>query len=69
MFFKEGKSNPAFSSLVSSVNESKQRRLELESEDLMFLLPENKEYFHYMGSLTTPPCTEGRELVCIKTSC
>jgi carbonic anhydrase len=27
--------------------------------DLNLVLPERKQYFTYMGSLTTPPCSEG----------
>ena len=27
--------------------------------DMSQLLPVNRQYYTYMGSLTTPPCTEG----------
>jgi carbonic anhydrase len=27
--------------------------------DLNQILPTNRQYYTYMGSLTTPPCTEG----------
>lgn len=36
------------------------------SVDAMQLLPENKEYFAFDGSLTTPPCTEGVKWMVLK---
>jgi carbonic anhydrase len=32
------------------------------------LLPKDRSYYTFESSLTTPPCTEGRELVCFETS-
>ena len=36
------------------------------SIDLAKLLPEKREYFTYMGSLTTPPCSEGVTWIVLK---
>lgn len=58
VMFAEGEENELFSKYLSDfpVTEG-----EFKSEDmiaLLNLLPESKNYYHYSGSLTTPPCSE-----------
>ena len=53
VLFKQGKQeNPVLSKVISNVGSN----IEINPEDL---LPKNTDhYYHFMGSLTTPPCTE-----------
>jgi carbonic anhydrase len=57
--FKEGKSNPLMKRIIDAYNGDAKTKYALEDGNISNFLPANREYFHYMGSLTTTPCTEG----------
>ncbi len=57
----EGKSNPFFKTLVSKIPKKAKdhndiKELKVNAEDM---LPKDKGYYRFSGSLTTPPCSEG----------
>ncbi len=57
---KEGESSAPFKFLESYLPLQKGQTKTVDASfDLSQNLPKNKGYFNYVGSLTTPPCTEG----------
>lgn len=60
VLFETGKDNPFVQTLWNNLpleqNSEYQPTASIQISDL---LPTNHDYFSYMGSLTTPPCTEG----------
>lgn len=55
VFIKEGKANPSFGAVLDSLDTT------AAPVALADLVPANPDYFHYLGSLTTPPLTENVE--------
>jgi len=68
VFFDYGNSNPLLERIFSKAPavENVDTSLVFKPEEIMQLIPENREYYRYNGSLTTPPCTEGVRWIVMK---
>ncbi len=58
VLFNEGKENELFSKFIESFPHSKGDFKDSISIDFTNMLPAKLSYYHYKGSLTTPPCSE-----------
>jgi len=70
VMFEEGKENPILKKIWSKfpleVNHSE--LITLSTNDIKAIMPSNKAYYKFMGSLTTPPCSENVKWNVFKTA-
>lgn len=68
VLIEEGKGHPIVQQVWNNLPlEKRTEQAGLQGLDLMQLLPSDRRYVTYMGSLTTPPCTEGVLWMVLKT--
>lgn len=67
VLFNEGAENKAFEKVFKNLPQAAGKSKKLEKVDISALLPESKAYYEFMGSLTTPPCSENVQWVVLKT--
>ncbi len=67
LLLERGPAHPAVQMVWNSLPlEKHQERAAYQAIDLESLLPADRGYYHYMGSLTTPPCSEGVQWVVMR---
>lgn len=62
VMFEEGEENPVLAKVwkkLPTLETNKAVKCGLNAEEVKALMPTNKDYYQFMGSLTTPPCSEG----------
>ncbi|WP_069472111.1 carbonic anhydrase [Candidatus Marithrix sp. Canyon 246] len=69
VMFEQGDANSAMADLWKQIPKKAGDKHSLSSKvNASNLLPENKDYYRFNGSLTTPPCTEGVLWLVMKNS-
>lgn len=69
VMFVEGEANSVLEKFLSAApTDSSKPQIDIKGIDLSLLMPEDKDYFLYSGSLTTPPCSEGVRWMVLKDS-
>jgi carbonic anhydrase len=58
--FEEGDKNPSLEKIIESfpLEDNREKKLDISQADINMVMPKNREYYRFMGSLTTPPCSE-----------
>jgi len=59
VMFKEGEENKALAELWANMPQNVGDKNPIDTKELNALLPKDRDYYRFNGSLTTPPCTEG----------
>ncbi len=68
VMFEEGKSNVELEKAWKAMPHEAGEKVELKENVLgTSIMPDNKAYYRFNGSLTTPPCTEGVTWLVLKT--
>jgi carbonic anhydrase len=68
VMFKEGNANAAIDKLLLQIPDKKGELAPIKTRVIPSeLMPENRSYYRFSGSLTTPPCTEGVRWIVLKT--
>ena len=70
VMFVEDKENPVLKKAWSKLPKleiGKEDKCGLSVDEVKSLMPKNKDYYRFKGSLTTPPCSEGVDWIVFKT--
>jgi len=70
VMFKEGEANPVLAKIwkrLPALKVGEAAKCGLSANEVKALMPKNKDYYKFMGSLTTPPCSENVKWHVLKT--
>ena len=69
IMFEEGAENSTLKQIESKfpLKENQAVDINLSTDDIKNMMPTNKDYYKFMGSLTTPPCSEQVKWFVLKT--